>query len=82
MRWTRIVPAFFILVVLAACGETGGDPLGPSGARMNGGLVVGGNRTESDSTATGTQSQTTSTDTVPTSPSEEGYNGGLVVGGN
>jgi hypothetical protein len=82
MRWTRIVPAFLVLVVLAACGETGGDPVGPSAARMNGGLVVGGNRTEPDSTATGTESQTTSSDTVPGPPAEEGYNGGLVVGGN
>ena len=82
MRWTRIVPAFFVLVVLAACGETGGDPLGPSGARMNGGLVVGGNRTEPDSTATGSETQTASTDTVPSPPPPEDDNGGLVVGGN
>lgn len=78
MRWTRLIPAFSLLIVVAACGETGGDPVGPGDARMNGGLVVGGNRTGSDSTAT-TTSQTAPSDSTGGS---EADNGGLVVGGN
>lgn len=78
MRWTRIVPAFSLLIVFAACGDAGGDPMGPSGASLNGGLVVGGNRTDSDSTKT----TTTSTQTAPSDTSKTAENGGLVVGGN
>lgn len=72
MTRTRIFAGIALVVAFAACGDTGGDPLGPGGGpSMNGGLVVGGNR--SDSTGTGS---TIEPDT--TAPE----NGGLVVGGN
>ena len=74
---TRIFAGIALVVALAACGETGSDPLGPGDRpSMNGGLVVGGNR--GDTTSTGGSGSSTATE-----PDTTGYeNGGLVVGGN
>jgi hypothetical protein len=67
MSRKRLLSGIALAVVLAACGDSGGDPLGPTGGpSMDGGLVVGGNK--SDTTSTGTQAPTD--------------DGGLVVGGN
>jgi hypothetical protein len=66
MSRKRLFSGIALAVVLAACGDSGGDPLGPGdGPSFDGGPVVGGNK--SDSTSTGT--------TTPT-------NAGPVVGGN
>lgn len=86
----RIVSAFAVALMLAACSDSASDPLGPDGPRMNnGGLVVGSNRTDSDSTAaapTRASTQTAGTTSVDedTIPDEDGSadNGGLVVGSN
>ena len=77
MSRSRIISGIALAVALAACGEAGRDPVGPSdGPSMNGGLVVGGNRSDSTSTGTGTG-------TNNTEPDSSSYdNGGLVVGGN
>jgi hypothetical protein len=74
MSRTRVSFGIALVVALAACGETGRDPLGPSGGpSLDGGLLVGGNRGQD---STGTNSSTTQ----PDSSSLE--NGGLIVGGN
>lgn len=74
MSRTRLFSGIALAVVLAACGETGRDPVGPTGGpSLDGGLLVGGNR--SDSTSTGGSGGSTSTTT-----SED--DGGLLVGGN
>jgi hypothetical protein len=66
MSRKRLFSGIALAVVLAACGDSGGDPLGPSGGpSMDTGLVVGGNK--SDTTSTG-------------SPATQ--DAGLVVGGN
>ena len=68
MSRKRLLSGIALAVVLAACGDSGGDPLGPTGGpSMDGGLVVGGNRTD--------------TTTTPP-PSTTSGDGGLVVGGN
>jgi hypothetical protein len=67
MSRKRLFSGIALAVVLAACGDSGGDPLGPGdGPSFDGGPVVGGNK--SDSTSTGTGTGTTSA--------------GPVVGGN
>lgn len=84
----RIASVLAVVVTLAACGSSASDPLGPQGPRMNGGLVVGANDTEPDTTAAPPTSYNNApasggdTGTVPgdTIPPDE--NGGLVVGGN
>lgn len=68
MNRTRILSAIALAVALTACGDAGNDVTGPEGPSMNGGLVAGGNR--SDST------------TVPQSEPEDDDTGGLVTGGN
>lgn len=87
----RIVSAFAAALTLAACSQSASDPLGPDGPRMNNGqLVVGSNRTDSDSTAaaptTSTHGAVTSSLDEDTTPPEDGTppkdNGGLVVGSN
>lgn len=81
MRRTRLFPALALVAVLTACGEGAGDPLGPSsGPRMNGGLVVGGNRTGSDSTDVQRDGADAEAAAAPASGEKD--NGGLVVGGN
>lgn len=66
MSRKRLFSGIALAVVLAACGDSGGDPLGPGdGPSFDGGPVVGGNRSDS----------TTAPTTSPTSA-------GPVVGGN
>lgn len=78
-RRSRIFSGIALALALTACGDTGGDPLGPgAGPSMNGGLVTGSNGTApADSTGTGTQSTTTEPDSAST-----GRTGGLVTGSN
>jgi hypothetical protein len=66
MSRKRLLSGIALAVVLAACGDTGGDPLGPTGGPSMDGLVVGGNKSDTTSTGTGTRTSDT----------------GLVVGGN
>ena len=70
MSRKRLFSGIALAVVLAACGEAGGDPLGPGdGPLYDGGPVVGGNR--SDSTCTpGTEGCSSTSSSGP------------VVGGN
>lgn len=66
MSRKRLFSGIALAVVLAACGDSGGDPLGPTGGpRHDAGPVAGGNR--SDTTVIPT--------TAPTSA-------GPVAGGN
>lgn len=71
MSRTRFFAGFAFAVTLAACGEAGGDPVGPTpgGPSMDGGFVVGGNHT--DTTVVTSSSAETAEET-----------GGFVVGGN
>jgi hypothetical protein len=72
MSRKRLFSGIALAVVLAACGETGRDPLGPDGPSYDGGLLVGGNK--SDSTCTpGTPGCGTTT---------SGESGGPMLGGN
>lgn len=72
MSRKRLFSGIALAVVLAACGESGRDPLAPDfGPSLDGGgPVVGGNRTDSTTTTTTVESDTTS------------RGGGPVVGGN
>lgn len=57
MSRKRLLSGIALAVVLAACGDTGGDPLGPgAGPSFDGGPVVGGNKSDSTSTGTTTTS--------------------------
>ncbi|HEX6373654.1 MAG TPA: hypothetical protein VF006_32305 [Longimicrobium sp.] len=72
MSRKRFFSGIALAVVLAACGDSGGDPVGPTGGpSFDGGPIAGGNR--SDSTATGTGTGGTSTTTA---------NPGPIAGGN
>jgi len=87
----RIVSAFAVALTLAACSDSASDPLGPDGPRTNTGLILGGNRTDSDSTASPPAATTYSTSSTAgdedVTPPEDGTppagdTGGLVLGGN
>lgn len=72
MSRKRFFSGIAVAVVLAACGESGRDPLGPvDGPSMDGGLLVGGNKSDSTSTGNSSGGSTTTDD-----------DGGLLVGGN
>ena len=74
MSRKRLFSGIALAVVLAACGDSGGDPLGPTGGpSFDGGPLVGGNRSDSTSTGTGTGGGGS------TGTSESG---GPIVGGN
>jgi hypothetical protein len=76
MSRKRLFSGIALAVVLAACGDSGGDPLGPGAGPSfdSGGPLVGGNRSDSTSTGSGSGSGTSTT------TSEE--SGGPIVGGN
>ena len=77
-RFSRLISAVGVSILLAACGQGAGNPVEPAGPSLDGGiLVTGGNRTESDSTSTGT---TTTTQTTSSDSTDRG--GILVTGGN
>ena len=80
-RWSRFIPIMAVSVVLAACGQGGGDTLlAPAGPHMDGGLLVGGNATPP---APGGDNGTNSTASTTTAPSDStSKDGGLLVGGN
>lgn len=86
----RIVSALGVALMLAACSDSASDPLGPDGPLTNQGLLVGGNRTETDSTAAAPASTFTTSgasvdedETPPEGgPPPKPDNGGLLVGGN
>lgn len=81
-RWSRFIPIMAVSVLLAACGQGGGDtPLAPASPRLDGGLLVGGNATPpspGDENGTGTTS--TQSTTAPSDSTSK--DGGLLVGGN
>lgn len=84
-RWTRLVPAFAIALVLAACGQgTSDTPLSPPSARHDGGgTSVGTNVTPPDSSdATSSTTSTTSTGTAQLPDDSTGRTGGTSVGVN
>ena len=81
-RWSRFVPVFAIVALIAACGESGTDtPLAPSSPapRFDGGWVVGGNATDSVPSTQTTQSDPSES---PELPADSTNRGGWVVGGN
>jgi hypothetical protein len=87
-RSMRLITFAVAMVLLAACGQSGGEnPLLPSGPRFDGGLAIGGNATGGSGGTTGGETTTTasSTDTapepVPVDSTGEGR-GGLAIGGN
>lgn len=54
-RWTRLIPALAVGLVLAACGQdSGSNPLAPLGPRMDSGYGTGGNVTGGGGTTTTT----------------------------
>lgn len=89
-RFSRLIPAVVVAFLLAACGQGNDNPVGPAGPMFDGGvLTTGGNRTDSDSTQTGTNSAGTTTTTTPVDddegevPSDSTSRGGvLTTGGN
>lgn len=53
MSRKRFISGIALAVVLAACGDSGGDPLGPTGGpSLDAGPVAGGNRTDTTSVGT------------------------------
>jgi hypothetical protein len=84
-RWTRLIPAIAVTLVLAACGQgTTDTPLSPRAARHDGGgASLGGNFTPppSDSSAATTTSSTSSGSTE-LSQDSTGRTGGASLGGN
>src|SRR5215213_7729345 len=85
-RWTRLVPAFAVALVLAACGQgTSDTPLSPPAARYEGGgTSVGSNYVpppDSTEATTGTTS-TSSTGSVELSGNSTSRTGGTSIGGN
>lgn len=79
-RFSRLIPAVAVTILLAACGQDGANPVAPDGPSFDGGiLVTGGNRTASDSTTT---SSTTTTQGGEAQTDTTGRGGILVTGGN
>lgn len=75
MSRKRLFSGIALAAVLAACGEAGRDPIGPSdGPSLDGGLLVGGNKSDSTSTGSGSGSGSGSNTSAD--------DGGLLVGGN
>jgi hypothetical protein len=84
-RFSRLIPVVAVTVLLAACGQAGENPIGPSGPSFDGGIpILGGNNTQPDSTpSTGTTSGSTSTGEPETPPSDTTSRGGIpITGGN
>lgn len=74
MSRRRLFSGIALAAMVAACGDLARDPLGPGGdPSLDGGLVVGGNRSDSTSVGEGDGGAGT------TSTADDG---GLVVGGN
>lgn len=62
-RMSRLIPALFVAVALAACTDAG-TPLGPDGPSYDSGVgSAGGNRSDS-TTVTTTSTSTTETDSA------------------
>jgi hypothetical protein len=83
-RSPRLITAVAVAILLAACGEAGDNPMGPSAApSFDGGtLVMGGNNTDPDSTTT-TSTGTTTTPGSEAPPSDSTSRSPvLVTGGN
>lgn len=75
-RWTRVIPAVAVALVLGACGQgTTDTPLSPDVARYEdgGGTSLGGNTVDPNGGGTGTA--TTQSDSL-------GATGGTSLGGN
>jgi hypothetical protein len=84
-RWTRLVPAFAIALVLAACGQgTSDTPLSPPAARHDGGGTTVGSNFVPPPDGSETTTSTTSTSTGPTElPADStSRTGGATVGSN
>jgi len=80
-RWTRVLPALAVALVLGACGQgTTDTPLSPNVARYEdgGGTSLGGNTV--DPNAGGGSASTTSTTTAQSD--SLGATGGTSLGGN
>lgn len=81
-RFSRLIPAVAVTILLAACGQDGANPVAPDGPSFDGGiLVTGGNRTQPDSTS-GTTTSTTTTEGGEAQTDTTGRGGILVTGGN
>jgi hypothetical protein len=83
-RFSRLIPAVAVTILLAACGQAGENPVGPAtpdAPSYDGGIpVLGGNHT--DSTATG-PSDTGGEESGGTIPPDTTNRGGIpVTGGN
>lgn len=50
-RFPRLIAAFAVVVLLAACGQAGDNPVGPAGPSLDGGVLIGGGN-HSDTTTT------------------------------
>jgi hypothetical protein len=87
-RSMRLISFAVAMVLLAACGQSGGEsPLLPSGPRFDGGLAIGGNATGGGGTSGGetTTTAASSTDTAPEPAPVDSTGterGGLAIGGN
>jgi hypothetical protein len=76
-RLSRLIPALFVAIALAACSDAGNSPLGPDGPSYDesGVGAMGGNRTDT-TTVTTTSTTPTPAPTDTTSRSGVGAMGG------
>lgn len=58
-RFPRLIAAFAAVVLLAACGRAGDNPVGPAGPSLDGGLTIGGGNHSDSTTTTSTDDGTT-----------------------
>jgi hypothetical protein len=83
-RWTRLIPAFAVSLVLAACGQgTTDTPFSPPAAlHEGGGTSLGGNFVPPADDGSVATTSTTSTGPTELPPDTTGRTGGTSLGGN
>jgi hypothetical protein len=64
-RLSRLIPALFVAIALAACSDAGNSPLGPDGPSYDSGVgAMGGNYTDTTVTTTSITPTPEPTDTT------------------
>ena len=83
-RWTRLIPALAVSLVLGACGQGSTDtPFSPPAARYEGGgTSLGGNFVPPPGGGEPTTTSTTSTGPMELPQDTTGRTGGTSLGGN
>ena len=83
-RWTRLIPAFAVALVLAACGQgTSDTPFSPAAARHDGGgATVGSNFVPPSDGSESTSTTSTSDGSTEVPNDSTSRTGGATVGSN